>query len=177
MHKICLPSGHIENLTDEEAAKLSVTLRACLCRVDGVTIDDIINAVCDVFPVTSEELFSDGRPERLVWPRHVAMYYADKFNVMSTRAIGPYFRRDPAMGYYARISVEYRTTTQVKYLRDIYNVEQRIRTYELKRKERTTGVSDVRSSEDQQRTQCASGADPGAVDADNLTDPISVAAP
>ena len=60
-------------------------------RAATPTVDRIMDATCDLFGVTREELLSDTRSARIVWPRQVAMYLSREHTGQSLPAIGQAF--------------------------------------------------------------------------------------
>jgi len=55
------------------------------------SVEQIQEATCAAFGLTREELLSDGRSQRLSWPRQVAMYLAREHTGQSLPAIGQAF--------------------------------------------------------------------------------------
>jgi chromosomal replication initiator protein len=55
------------------------------------SIDDIQQATCEQFGITSEELLSTSRTRRIAWPRQVAMYLARELSGESLPSIGRHF--------------------------------------------------------------------------------------
>lgn len=56
-------------------------------------VDAIIDVVCRQFEVTREELLSRARPERIVWPRQIAMALAYELTGLNGVAVAHHFRR------------------------------------------------------------------------------------
>jgi chromosomal replication initiator protein len=60
-------------------------------RVAPPTLERIQAATCELFGITREDLLSDARSQRVVWPRQVAMYLAREHTSQSLPAIGQAF--------------------------------------------------------------------------------------
>ncbi len=56
-----------------------------------VTLDGIVDAICEAFEVTREDLLSSSRAARLAWPRQLAMHLAREHTDRSLPAIGRHF--------------------------------------------------------------------------------------
>lgn len=59
-----------------------------------ITIEDIQKVVAEEYGITVEELKSKQRKERLVFPRHIAIYIAHELTDMSWTDIGEAFNKD-----------------------------------------------------------------------------------
>jgi len=62
-----------------------------LRRPAAPTVELIQDAVCELFGLTRDELLSDGRSQRVVWPRQLAMYLSREHTAQSLPAIGQAF--------------------------------------------------------------------------------------
>lgn len=62
-------------------------------RGSRLTLDLILDATCEHFSLTREELLSSSRSQRVVWPRQLAMYLAREHTDASLPAIGGAFGR------------------------------------------------------------------------------------
>jgi len=60
-------------------------------RVAAPSVERIQAVTCDLFGISRDELLSEGRSQRLVWPRQVAMYLAREHTAHSLPAIGQAF--------------------------------------------------------------------------------------
>jgi len=81
-HRLHPGNGHARRKTHDEA-KL------------GVTIAQVVQAVCIEAGLTHAELFSPWRHRRVAYPRHVAMYMIDRYcPEYSLKEIGYVFQRD-----------------------------------------------------------------------------------
>jgi chromosomal replication initiator protein len=55
------------------------------------TVDEIQSATCELFGLSSDELLSSARTQRIAWPRQLAMYLARELTGESLPAIGRHF--------------------------------------------------------------------------------------
>ena len=78
-------------VTPELAAKVLGRLTTEPTRSTHVTIDRIQSETARMFGITTEELLSRSRTERLAWPRQLAMYLARELTDHSLPAIGRAF--------------------------------------------------------------------------------------
>ncbi|MEO6497224.1 MAG: chromosomal replication initiator protein DnaA [Solirubrobacteraceae bacterium] len=62
-----------------------------LRRPAAPTVEIIQDATCELFGLTREELLSDGRSQRITWPRQLAMYLSREHTTQSLPAIGQAF--------------------------------------------------------------------------------------
>ena len=62
-----------------------------LRRPAAPTVEIIQDATCELFGLTREELVSDGRSQRITWPRQLAMYLSREHTAQSLPAIGQAF--------------------------------------------------------------------------------------
>jgi chromosomal replication initiator protein len=65
--------------------------RAAAPATARVTLGGIVDAVCEAFGVTREDLLSSSRAARLAWPRQLAMHLAREHTDESLPAIGRHF--------------------------------------------------------------------------------------
>jgi chromosomal replication initiator protein len=65
--------------------------RAAAPATARVTLDGIVDAVCEAFGVEREDLLSSSRAARLAWPRQLAMHLAREHTDKSLPAIGRHF--------------------------------------------------------------------------------------
>jgi chromosomal replication initiator protein len=63
----------------------------CEPHQGAYSIDDIQEAACKHFSISSRELLSTTRSARVAWPRQVAMYLARELTELSLSAIGEHF--------------------------------------------------------------------------------------
>lgn len=91
----------------------------------------ILNAVAQTFRVTPEEIISRRRPDRIAFPRQVAMTlcYQDKQSALTLEAVANFFgKRDHGTVLYAigavqnRIEVNERERSKVEELRDLLKI-------------------------------------------------------
>lgn len=81
-------------LTENEAIRMRGELDRQFFDGGFPVKEAIIIAVCVFYHVTREQLFSRLRPESIVWPRQVAMYFMRHLTSDSLPAIGTIFSRD-----------------------------------------------------------------------------------
>lgn len=62
--------------------------------VRELTADSICDLVCERFDLSREVLFSRARPNRVAWPRQVAMYLIRQLLKWTFADIGHFFKRD-----------------------------------------------------------------------------------
>jgi chromosomal replication initiator protein len=72
---------------------------------DPYGLHRITEKTAAAFSITVDELMSDSRLERIVWPRQIAMYLAVKLNNKSTTTIGHFFGKNKRTVLHARDSV------------------------------------------------------------------------
>jgi chromosomal replication initiator protein len=65
--------------------------RAAAPSTARVTLDGIVDAVCEAFGVVRDDLLSSSRAARLAWPRQLAMHLAREHTAESLPAIGRHF--------------------------------------------------------------------------------------
>ncbi len=54
----------------------------------------VINAICNHFQLTEDELFSHNSKERYVYPRHITFYILKKYLLLSPETIASVFNKD-----------------------------------------------------------------------------------
>jgi chromosomal replication initiator protein len=77
-------------LTSELADEVLTSLYG-RARTTAVSVADIQAAACETFGISHEELLSQGRSPRIVWPRQVAMHLTRELTDLSLPAIGEAF--------------------------------------------------------------------------------------
>lgn len=85
-------------------------------------VEKIRRAVCDYYGITVKEMFSSARPERIFWPRHVAMYLC-LLSGMTLEAVGHAFERDHTTALNARKSVEGRISCGKKWRKEVEDLQ------------------------------------------------------
>ena len=78
-----------------ESAALELRCAGLSCTV-AVVRDLVVDVVCRQFEVSREELFGRSKPDRLVWPRYLAMQLYQQLTFASQPEVGRIFSRDHA---------------------------------------------------------------------------------
>ena len=93
-----------------------------------VSIDQIINVVCEEFRLSRKELLSKKRSENLALPRQFGMYLAKIFTDLSYSEISEYFgRKDHTTAYYAYMKIKNLISTNPYYLQLINKMKAKIK--------------------------------------------------
>jgi len=82
-----------------------------------LSVELIISIVADYFHLTIDEVKSHRRLKEYVRARHIAMYFCQRYTMLSDRNIGSYFRVN---GKAKDHSTVFYSTKKVGELRDIY---------------------------------------------------------
>lgn len=61
---------------------------------EPIPVRDIIDGVCAFYPVSSVDILSDRHTQKIVRPRHIAMYLARTMTLRSLPHLGRCFNRD-----------------------------------------------------------------------------------
>jgi chromosomal replication initiator protein len=82
--------------------------RAAAPSTARISVDGVIDVVCETFSVTREDLLSSSRAARLAWPRQLAMHLAREHTDASLPAIGRHFggRKHTTVMYALKRTVE-----------------------------------------------------------------------
>ncbi|MCS7243692.1 MAG: chromosomal replication initiator protein DnaA [Candidatus Calescibacterium sp.] len=100
--------------------------------IKDVTIDDnkitpenIIDTVSEYFSVTKDEIFSNSREKRIVYPRHVITYLLRDILGLSFKGIGSYLKKDHTtiMHSYEKINI---MLASPKVYKDITNIKEKL---------------------------------------------------
>ena len=95
-------------------------------KVDNrpLTVDDILEAVCNHFNVTQQNVFSKSRKRDYVMVRQVSMYLAQKYTKMPASRIGQLIgNRDHSTVIYSCTSVEQRLKVDKAFSAEITSIE------------------------------------------------------
>ena len=89
----------LEELVETLDFKIAQVRRGLLCiqpppMEDMPLIEFIIELCCRSYNVSRNELRSNQRVDRIMWPRHIAMYLAAAFTGFSLPTISRHFNRD-----------------------------------------------------------------------------------
>lgn len=94
----------------------------------AITIDDIINKVCEYYSVSPESVQSKSRKHEIVQARQISMFLANKYLDFSTSKIGAYIgKRDHATVLHAFGIVRDQIQIDKNFKADIENIESRLR--------------------------------------------------
>ncbi|MCS7165496.1 MAG: chromosomal replication initiator protein DnaA [Candidatus Calescibacterium sp.] len=90
-----------------------------------ITPDNILEIVSEYFSISKEEILSNSREKRVVYPRHVITYLLRDVLGMSFKGIGNYLKKDHTtiMHSYERINV---MLASPKVYRDIANIKEKL---------------------------------------------------
>ncbi len=93
-----------------------------------ITIDDIINKVCEYYSVPAEAIQSKSRKHEIVQARQISMFLANKYLDYSTSKIGAYIgKRDHATVLHAFGMVRDQIQIDKSFKADIENIESSLR--------------------------------------------------
>lgn len=82
--------------------------------MDHAVVAAVIYHVCAAFNVSKDELLSRARPERIAWPRQVAMALAHEASGLNNVELGKVFHRDACTVAWAWICVRDRVQVDKK---------------------------------------------------------------
>lgn len=83
----------------------------------------IVSRVCEYFKVHDTEIFSNKRDRRLVYPRHLAMYFTWKMCFITKQRMARMFNRDHTTGLYAIEQVVIHKSVDPDYRRQFEEIE------------------------------------------------------
>ncbi len=101
-----------------------IVARAVNLEQKGLSVDDIISAVCNRYGVKAKELMSKSRKQAVVQPRQLAMYLIHKYTDMSYSQLGRLFgKRDHSTVLYACNQMAHRISVDKQFRREVEELE------------------------------------------------------
>ena len=101
-----------------------IVARAVNLEQKGLSVDDIISAVCNRYGVKAKELMSKSRKQVVVLPRQLAMYLIHKYTDMSYSQLGRLFgKRDHSTVLYACNQMAHRISVDKQFRREVEELE------------------------------------------------------
>ncbi len=101
-----------------------IVARAVNLEQKGLSVDDIISAVCNRYGVKAKELMSKSRKQAVVLPRQLAMYLIHKYTDMSYSQLGRLFgKRDHSTVLYACNQMAHRISVDKQFRREVEELE------------------------------------------------------
>ena len=101
-----------------------IVARAVNLEQKGLSVDDIISAVCNRYGVKAKELMSKSRKQAVVLPRQLAMYLIHKYTDMSYSQLGRLFgKRDHSTVLYACNQMAHRISVDKQFRRVVEELE------------------------------------------------------
>ena len=101
-----------------------IVARAVNLEQKGLSVDDIISAVCNRYGVKAKELMSKSRKQTVVLPRQLAMYLIHKYTDMSYSQLGRLFgKRDHSTVLYACNQMAHRISVDKQFRREVEELE------------------------------------------------------
>ena len=97
-------------------------------REKKITIDDIQKVVAEEYGITIEDLRSKQRKERLVFPRHIAIYLAHELTDLSWTDIGNAFNKDHSTTIHACEKIKSMVSTDPYFAETINRIINKIKT-------------------------------------------------
>lgn len=99
------PSPEVEPISQSPIVQALKSMLASLPEpghlIRGLTADVIVDLVAERFDLDREVLFSKARPNRIAWPRQVAMYLIRQLLQWTYEDIGDLFNRDHGTAIWA----------------------------------------------------------------------------
>ena len=115
-----------DNITPDEAVKYLAEIKGDAVKVDEkpLTIDDIIDSVCNHFNVTVAEVNGRSRKRDYVMARQVSMFLAQKYTKMPASRIGKLVGgRDHSTVIHSCAQIERRLKTDANFSDEIQSIE------------------------------------------------------
>ena len=101
-----------------------IVARAVNLEQKGLSVDDIISAVCNRYGAKAKELMSKSRKQTVVQPRQLAMYLIHKYTDMSYSQLGRLFgKRDHSTVLYACNQMAHRISVDKQFRREVEELE------------------------------------------------------
>lgn len=126
---ISIRFGQIAGLTRLNLSRIVTDHNRCAVRKHvPAVLGSIIEAVCSEFGLSYDELMSSRRPDRIAWPRQIAMALAYKLDIGSTSDVAKFFQRtDHSTVVYAVRRVGMRCETESKSKERVERIESKLR--------------------------------------------------
>lgn len=121
--------GQIMGLTHLNLSRIVTDYNRCAIRKHVPTVlGSIIEVVCSEFGLSSDELLSSRRPDRIALPRQIGMALAYKLDIGSMAEIAKFFNRtDHSTVVYAVQRVGARCETEPKTKERVERIESKLR--------------------------------------------------
>ena len=119
-----MASSVVDNCEIDLQLTQRIVARAVNLEQKGLSVDDIISAVCNRYGVKAKELMSKSRKQAVVLPRQLAMYLIHKYTDMSYSQLGRLFgKRDHSTVLYACNQMAHRISVDKQFRREVEELE------------------------------------------------------
>jgi chromosomal replication initiation ATPase DnaA len=127
LHELTVDGRKVGAFTKEQLRQMHFTIAEILKhRVDDLDVTLIIKTVCDYFGTGFVNLMEKRRPEHIIWPRHVGMYFLRMRTNKSSMEIARVFNRnDHGTVLHAVKAVEKRCV-EARYRKDVELIAQQL---------------------------------------------------